>query len=113
MIVVFSGWGIVLVPLFGIIGIAIPTGLRILTWGSGKIDSHTLQPWIGIYSIMGGIAAGALCWIVGRKLNVKRTLIDQATGQAFVFGRRHSLMFIPVEYYAFVYPVLFACLGFV
>ena len=110
--IIFSGLGIILVPLFGITGFTVTTALRIVTWGSNNMDSAAMQPLTGLYFIVGGIVAGALCWVVGRKLNVKKVLVDKATGKEVVLGSRHSLMFIPLEYYGFIFPILFAWLGF-
>jgi hypothetical protein len=109
--IVFSGWGIVLVPLFGIIGFSISMALRILTWGSGKVDLSPVQPLSSIYFAVGGLVAGGLCWSAGRKLNFKRVLIDKVTGEEITLGSRHSLMLIPIEYYVMIYPVLFVWFG--
>lgn len=48
------------------------------------MDSAAMQPFTGLYFIVGGIVAGALCWVVGRKLNVKKVLVDKATGKEVV-----------------------------
>ncbi len=91
--IIWSGWGVlsalitVLAFVGGVVldlqlpklGIPAPTGL-VLAW----------------------IAAAALNWVVGRRLNGRpgRELIDARTGQRVLLVPNHSLFWIPMQYYS-------------
>ncbi|WP_020530006.1 hypothetical protein [Flexithrix dorotheae] len=49
--------------------------------------------------------AGAFSWFMGKKWNEKegRTVIDKATGQEIVFKPNHSLFWIKMQYWAFIF----------
>lgn len=90
--IIWSGWGI-LVPL-----IVVPVaGFAAIAGG----DDHA-----GTGLAIGLILSAVIVWIVGKKFNGKpdRTLMDPKTGQEVVVrATRHSLFFIPMQWWA---PVL-------
>jgi hypothetical protein len=48
--------------------------------------------------MLGGIVAASLCWVIGRRVNTPNT--------------NHTVLFIPMQYYAFFYLIIFGCLAF-
>ncbi|MEH3143802.1 MAG: hypothetical protein PGN34_00215 [Methylobacterium frigidaeris] len=48
------------------------------------------------------LAATALNWVVGRRLNGRpdRELVDPRTGQVVILRQRHTLFWIPMQYYS-------------
>lgn len=102
--IVWSGWGILVVPL-----VAITVGL--FTIVAGAAGMHNM---VGM--VAGFVAAAPLTWLLGRKLNgpdTSRTLVDPETGGTVVLQRRHSLFFIPVQYWAVPCIILSGLLLFV
>ena len=57
--------------------------------------------------IIGLVVAGIIVWFLGKKLNgaPEKVLIDQETGTAYKMGTRHSLFFIPMQFWG---PILIA-----
>ncbi|MBX2844353.1 MAG: hypothetical protein KTR26_21485 [Flammeovirgaceae bacterium] len=49
--------------------------------------------------------AGAFSWFMGKKWNEQegRTVMDKATGQEMVFKPNHSLFWIKMQYWAFIF----------
>ncbi len=46
-------------------------------------------------------------WIYGRKWNSeKRELIDKLTGKELIITNQHSFFWIPMQYWAIIYPVI-------
>lgn len=59
--------------------------------------------------LIGLLIAAPLTWVLGRKLNgttASRTLIDPETGGTVILQRRHTLFFIPLEYWSVACVVL-------
>ena len=86
---IWSGWGI-LIPLI----VVLVSGFFAIAGG----DDHA-----GTGLAIGLILSGVIVWTVGKKLNGKqdRTLIDPETGQPVrVKAGRHSLFFIPMQWWA-------------
>ncbi len=52
----------------------------------------------GVALIVGAVPT----WLVGRRWNSEpeRVLVDQATGDQVVFRKRHSLFFLPMQWWA-------------
>lgn len=106
---IFSGWGVLIVPLCLVLG----GGLGGLI--DGLIERSTGNPSNMIGLLIGGIAGSALCWVWGNKLNAPdddQVLIDKRTGEEIVLKNRHTFMFIPVQYFAFALLALFALMAF-
>lgn len=90
--IVWTGWGI-LVPFVGVFVLAI---VQFLFKG--------ILP-LNMASALAYAAAGAAIWFLGKKFNKDkgRVVIDKETKQEiFLKGRRHTLFFIPFQYWAFV-----------
>lgn len=89
--IVWSGWGILVVPL-----VVVTVGIFGFATGAAGLNEVG-----GI--IAGFLVAAPLTWLLGQKLNgpdASRTLVDPETGEAVVLRRRHSLFFIPVQYWS-------------
>jgi hypothetical protein len=52
------------------------------------------------------LPASVLIWFVGKYLNKPKVQVDHQTGQQYVSKGRHALFFIPVEYWAFIFPIV-------
>jgi hypothetical protein len=99
MIIIWKGAG-GLVILFGIV---VCLALNVITSASFHQNDYFqthLWTWVAALWI-----TGALCRIVGTYLRGKpgRVVIDKATGKEIVVKREHHLMFIKVEYWAFIF----------
>ncbi|HEY0203130.1 MAG TPA: hypothetical protein VGC15_03140 [Acetobacteraceae bacterium] len=94
--VIWSGWGILVVPVTLLVGggVTVLFGALLNAAGLGRLAGFAL--------VAGLLAAAAANWWVGRWLNGRpgRVLLDPATGQQVVLRRRHSLFFIPAQWWA-------------
>ncbi|RYI16138.1 MAG: hypothetical protein EON48_10755 [Acetobacteraceae bacterium] len=104
MFVIWSGWGILALPI--VVGTAVVVGaiLQLILTALGRPDLAFIAFSVGLF------AAAAANWIIGRRLNgsAERELIDPKTQQRFVFRRRHKLFWINMEYWSL--PVALAAL---
>ncbi|MBP0492662.1 hypothetical protein [Roseomonas indoligenes] len=96
MFVIWSGWGILVLPV--VVGTAVVVG-AILQWlltAAGRPDLAFLAFSAGLF------AAAAVNWIVGRRLNSApgRDLVDPRTQERVVLRRRHALFWISMEYWS-------------
>ncbi|MFM2481696.1 hypothetical protein [Celerinatantimonas sp. YJH-8] len=93
-IVIWRGWGILVVPIVIIITLAVVSMMDMLPQG---IAGHLHHFDITVAMILSAIAV----WFVGCKLNNQpgRELIDRQTGQLVTLKTTHSLFFIPVQYW--------------
>ena len=75
----------------------------------GKRDSPTVAT-MGIGYIVGSLITAALLWWLGKRLNSApgRELVDPKTGERLVLRRRHSLFWIPMQWWAIPYLVVAA-----
>ena len=106
MILIWSGWGI-LVLLFFIVGglIGIPIGSLFPQQGDLGV---------AVMLITGGLVSGLGSFFLARKIESgeARAFIDEKTGQRIVVRRSAgSLFFIPTRYWAYVGPVVGIALG--
>jgi hypothetical protein len=90
-----TGWGILVVG-YGLAGLLLG-GIIGQAAGLGSRQLIT----IGISEVLAGVAL----WFTGVRINrnTERRLIDPKTGQDVVVRRRHTLFWIPMQYWA---PVL-------
>jgi hypothetical protein len=91
-VIIWHGWGIV------VVGIGLLAALAAGALGEAmNVDNA------GTTALLGAslIPAGILTWFVGKRMNRggDRTLLDPATGEQVVLRNRHSLFFIPVEWW--------------
>ncbi|WP_019905901.1 hypothetical protein [Methylobacterium sp. 77] len=96
MLFIWSGWGILVVPI--VVGTAIIVGAlaQISLQALGHPELAFLAFSLGLF------AAAAVNWVVGRRLNSTppRKLIDPATNEHVVLTRRHALFWIRMEYWS-------------
>jgi len=105
----FSGWGFLIIPL-----------CALLSAISGGVLSAVIEPAAGHYSnnvgpLLGGLIGAGLCWLWGKKINKPRedrVYVNKKTGEETVVKNHHTLMFIPVQYYAIAVLGLFAVIGY-
>jgi len=104
MLFIWSGWGIVVIPV--VVGTAVAVG------AVGGLALRALgHPELTFLAIsLGLFAAAAANWIVGRRLNGRapRELIDPTTSERVLLRRRHALFWVPVQYWSV--PVALAAL---
>ncbi|SEP50722.1 hypothetical protein SAMN04487843_13934 [Methylobacterium sp. ap11] len=97
--IIWSGWGM----------------LSVLIAAAGLVGSVLLDPAlarIGIPTPTGvvlvWVVAAAFNWWLGTRLNNRpgRELVDQRTGQIVILRGRHTLFWIPMQYYSVLMVVL-------
>ena len=99
--IIWSGWGILVIPVVAISVAAFAIGAE--SAGLKAVDGMAA----------GFVAAAPLLWLLGRKLNgpdTSRTLVDPESGETVVLRRRHALFFIPVQYWAIPSAIVAALL---
>ena len=87
--IIWSGWGILVVLIVVLVG-----GLGAIAGG----DDHA-----GTGLAVGLILSAVFIWILGKRFNSKqdRTLLEPETGREVVVkATRHSLFFIPMQWWA-------------
>ena len=100
----FSGWEFLLLPAFFAVGTAVMLALQPLVGEPNK----------AIAAVAGGLAAAIACWWGGTKLNEPsrdRVVVEQKTGKTLKLRSRHTLMFIPIQYYAVAFLAFFGLLA--
>ena len=96
MFVIWSGWGILVLPI--VVGTAVVVG-AVVQWlltALGRPDLAFLAFSAGLF------VAAAANWLVGRRLNGQagRELVDPATQERVVLRRRHRLFWIDMQYWS-------------
>ncbi|WP_054957318.1 hypothetical protein [Paenibacillus dakarensis] len=88
---------------WGIIGILFPILIAGLLAALGFTDENS--HW---YYFIGLTLSAIPVWFIGKRLNKDKDEIytNEKTGERFKLGNRHTLFFIPLQYYAIVYPIL-------
>jgi len=89
--ILWSGWGILTV-LFALVGAALGAALH------GIIPALSDHLAVGI----GLLVAAVVNWLVGVRLNNRpgRELVDPKTGGRVILKRRHTLFWVPMQYYS-------------
>lgn len=104
MLFVWSGWGILVLPVVMGTAIAVAAlgGLALRALGHPELTFLAVS--LGLFT------AAAANWLVGRRLNgtPPRELIDPATNERLLFRRLHRLFWIRMEYWSL--PVALAAL---
>ena len=104
MLFIWSGWGIVVVP--------VALGTAVAVGALGGLALRALgHPELTFLAVsLGLFAAAAATWMVGRRLNTTppRALIDPATNARVLLRRRHTLFWVPAQYWSV--PVALAAL---
>ena len=88
----------------GFLAILIPFLLSLLAqaavdsmYGANYYSTHHVFAFVAL------IVSSIIVWFVGAHLNNKqqgRVMIDKATGQEVVFKRRHTLFWIPMQWFS-------------
>ena len=97
MLVIWRGWGILVIPIVALTGIPVIVILNLAAAGL------KLPAWTGFLALaLGLFAAAAANWFIGKRFNGApgRELIDPKTNERVVLKSRHSLFFIQMEYWA-------------
>ena len=105
--VVWQGLGI-LVPFVVIVTMAAVQWLADLMMGGGFYSHHTAT------QVTAALLAAVFVTALGLYLRGKggRVVVDKETGREIVLRRRHTLFFIPIEYWGLVVVVLGAFVTF-
>ncbi|MFS0874027.1 hypothetical protein [Paenibacillus xylanilyticus] len=93
--ILWKGWGI--------LGIIFPVVVAGLLASLGFTDENAR--W---YYFIGLALSAILIWFIGKHLNKDKDEVftHEKTGQRYKLGNRHTLFFIPLQYYAIVYLIL-------
>ncbi len=88
---------------WGIIGIIFPIAIAAVLASLGFSDENS--NW---FYFIGLTISAVPIWFIGKRLNRDKDeiMINETTGERFRLGNRHTLFFIPLQYYAVVYPIL-------
>jgi hypothetical protein len=97
MLIVWSGAGIV-VPIMAVITLCITQFATDAAFGEGFYTAH------GIPKLLALWITAALTWLLATALAKQkgRPHYNSRTGQMVMVKTRHSLFFIPVEYWAYI-----------
>ena len=90
---------------WGILGLLFPILIVSMLVLLGYSDEDRAANWI--YFI--GLTLSAVpVWFLGKHLNRDKdeVYVNERTGKRVKMGYRHTLFFIPLQYYAIVYPIL-------
>ena len=95
---------------YGILGLLIPIVVFVVLSMIGKFifgiegDFSINKLFLFIYTLSSSIAI----WKVGKKLNGRKPqlLIDPKTNEEVVLKKSHTLMFIKLEYWAFIFGLI-------
>jgi hypothetical protein len=85
---VWTGWGILAVPLFALGGVG----------GTSLGQALGLQAGSNAGTVVGLLAASVATWVLGRRLNRPQAGFDPRTGLPVTVANRHRLMFVPLQY---------------
>jgi membrane protein DedA with SNARE-associated domain len=104
MFLIWSGWGILTIPIVLVAAVVVGGGLQAALTAAGRPDLAFLA------FFAGGMAGAAANWVIGRRLNgtPPRELLDPRTHERVLLYRRHKLFWIPMQYWSI--PVAIAAL---
>lgn len=108
-LIIWRGWGILVLPIAAVAFIAAMALADFMM--SLQVSRYVAEP---IAFTTAFAAAGAGIWFLAKALTGrnKRTLVDPATGQQFVYGSSAgSLFFIPTRFWAFIVLALGILVG--
>ena len=96
MLLIWTGWGILVLPI--VLGTALLVGAALQALLTALQAEH-----LSALSFSLGLFAGAAAnWVTGKRMNSDpgRELQDVATGQRVVLRRQHKLFWIPMQYWS-------------
>jgi LPXTG-motif cell wall-anchored protein len=93
--IVWTGWGILALPLFALgalggtsIGVALGLGAGDMSTGAET----------NVGTALGMALSSVAVWFLGRRLNAPRDGFDTQSGQAVQVRNQHRLFFVPIQY---------------
>ena len=92
--IVWSGWGVLAIPLFALGALGGTSVGIVLGLGEGDFGGGASNPG----TVVGLLVAGMATWILGRWLNRPRPRFDPRTGRPVTVANRHRLMLVPLQY---------------
>lgn len=104
MFIIWKGWGILVIPIVAVCFVVI--GGIVATIGAALGASSQSTGFL-IMALSAG-ASGFVSYVVGKRLNAGpgRVLVDKETGREITLKNSHSLFFIKMEYYGYVFAVI-------
>jgi len=100
-VIIWRGWGI-LVAVIAFLGLL--AGQLVGTAIFGPVGYEQNATWL---VSLGLLVAAVVLWPIGRRMNSGgRVLVDKATGQEVILKPRHSLFFIPVQFWSPILAVI-------
>ena len=96
MLLVWSGWGLLVLPIIFVTSVVVRGALQLALVAAGLPQLAFLAASVGLF------AAASVNWVVGRRFNTRpgRELIDANTQQRVVLRRIHRLFWIRMEYWS-------------
>jgi hypothetical protein len=95
--IVWTGWGILAVPLFALGALGGTSIGLVLGFGTGDMRTGAET---NIGTAVGLGLASVAVWFLGQRLNAPRQAFDQRTGQPVQVANQHRLFLVPVQYLA-------------
>ncbi|PWV45712.1 MULTISPECIES: hypothetical protein [Nocardiopsis] len=94
--IIWRGWGILVLLIAA--AIAVPCGIV-----AGHLMGSQAS---GLGGAVGCVLAAVAVYFVGQRLNAPKQAFDPATGQPVRHRNAHTLFFVPMQYWAFILPVV-------
>lgn len=102
--IIWSGWGILLLPI-----VALCCGIIFTTWYD-LFDLKDSHPFISnLAFLISFVLASPIAWYVGKFFNrpsKDQVFIHKETGEEYKYRPAHSFFFIRMEYWAYILPVI-------
>jgi len=101
MFIIWKGWGILVIPIVAVCFVVIG---GIVAAIGGALGMNSESAGFLIMALSSG-ASGYISYIVGKRLNARpgRVLVDKETGREITLKNSHTLFFIKMEYYGFIF----------
>jgi len=97
----WTGWGILVLPIGALGGL----GGTSLASALGSSDNPNLG------TVLGLVAAGAVIWLLGRRLNTAQPGFHPQTGQPVLYANRHRLWLLPMQWWGPIAAVVGVVVG--
>jgi hypothetical protein len=100
--IIWSGMGGIVIVIAAITLVLTELSVRFVFRDENYYQAHGWPKLLALW------AAGLLTWLLSRYLNQKqaRVLIDKETGEEVVLKPKHSLFFIRLEYWVYIFFAL-------
>jgi hypothetical protein len=108
--IIWSGWGILVIVFLGAALLGDVTLVSLVAGAMGHAAPDVPPLIARLVGFLPWVGAAAAAWFMGRKVNTKteKVLIDPETNEPVMLrtGGGHSLFFIPMQYWAFIFLVI-------